>query len=75
MYYSSNAWYAFRVGRAVHFPPWSMSKPLPSQKDIDKAIGRNEPLETVCKICERRVKINPYTLLAEATSSGYRWES
>ncbi len=53
----------------------SFTKPLPSQKDIDKAISKDEPLETLCKICERRVTINAHTLIAEGSSGGHRWES
>lgn len=47
---------------------------IPSQQDIDQAIGKKEALETQCKICDRRVSLNAYTLLPEASVSGHRWE-
>ena len=48
---------------------------IPPQEAIDKAIERDESLETDCQVCKRRVAIDPQTLVAEGSSSGYRWES
>ncbi len=53
----------------------SFARDIPSQRDINEAIKGKEPLETDCKICNRRVAIDPYNLLAQGTTSGRRWES
>jgi hypothetical protein len=52
----------------------SFRRNIPSQEGINKAIDLNESLETECKICQRRVTIDPLTLIAKGSSSGYRWE-
>jgi hypothetical protein len=49
------------------------SEDIPPQRDIEEAIRKKEPLETECTICKRRVSLNPYTLVAEASIGGHRW--